>query len=497
MRLSPPCGMLGAEKNLFSVPHWPATVLRCPTAVIADKIKQTFSKESKLPFLPPIMPPALMQPVCTAVSTLATRAQAWKAIPGVSGWVMNTVRRGYSLQFARKPPRFRGVLASSVRSDDAHVLSAVVMNLLEKGAIEIFPPSQSEYSHYFLVPKKDSGLRPILDLRLLKSHPDEKIVQYDHFETDPLANMPRGLVCVAGSERRLFSHPDSPHHRLFLRVAFEGVAYQYQVLPFGLSLATRTFTRCMDAAGNPHTPLPRRLAHFGPVAGSFDIAQNLLLSHLDCLGLRVNFAKSVLSPSQRVSFLGTVIDSVQLTATVSAERVTSIQRHMTSFKEGNAHPLKAFQKMLGLMAAASPVLRLGLLRMQPIQFWLKQRVPAAAWHHGHHRVMVTRACVSALNRLRNLLWLKRGGTLNTAHRRKVVTTDASNKGWGALCEDKTTFGLWSEEESTPHINCLEMLGVCQACQFFLPDIQGHHVLVRSDSRSMVSSINHQGGLVSK
>ncbi len=31
--------------------------------------------------------------------------------------------------------------------------------------------------------------------------------------------------------------------------------------------------------------------------------KTLLLSHLDCLGLRVNFAKSILSPSQRVLFL--------------------------------------------------------------------------------------------------------------------------------------------------------------------------------------------------
>ncbi len=65
-----------------------------------------------------------------------------------------------------------------------------------------------------------------------------------------------------------------------------------------------------------------------------------------------------------------------------------------------------------------------------------------------------------------------------AHRRKVVTTDASNKGWGALCEGKPTFGLWSYK-------------------FFLPDNLGHHVLIRSDSRSMVLYINHQGGLVSK
>ncbi len=57
-------------------------------------------------------------------------------------------------------------------------------------------------------------------------------------------------------------------------------------------------------------------------------------------------------------------------------------------------------------------------------------------------------------------------------------TDASNKAWGTLCEGKPTFGLWSEVESGLHINCLEMLVVCHACQFFLPDIRGHHVLIQ-------------------
>ncbi len=87
-------------------------------------------------------------------------------------------------------------------------------------------------------------------------------------------------------------------------------------------------------------------------------------------------------------------------------------------------------------------------------------------------------------------WLKQGMILNTALRRKVVMTDASIKGWGALCEGKLTFGLWSEEESGLHINCLEMLAVCQACQLFLPDIRGHHVLVCSDSRSRLGATPH-------
>ncbi len=56
-----------------------------------------------------------------------------------------------------------------------------------------------------------------------ESRPGKKIVQDDHIEADPLANMPRGLVHITGSERRILSHPGSghPHHRRFLRFTFE------------------------------------------------------------------------------------------------------------------------------------------------------------------------------------------------------------------------------------------------------------------------------------
>ncbi len=167
-------------------------------------------------------------------------------------------------------------------------------------------------------------------------------------------------------------------------------------------------------------------------------------SHLRCLGLRVNFAKSILSLSQRVSFLGTVINSDDSDCFSGAS-------HDNSAPPGRLP--KAFQRILGLMAAASTVLQLGLLHMRPIQFWLKQRVPSAAWHHGH-RVTVTRPCALGLARRKYILWLKQGVILDTAYRRKLVTTDASNKGWRVLCKGKPTFCLWSEKESGMHINCL-------------------------------------------
>ncbi len=79
---------------------------------------------------------------------------------------------------------------------------------------------------------------------------------------------------------RTFHVQVAPHHRSFLNLHSKGWN-TIQFLPFGLSLAPAIVHECMDAAslrsvtdGNPYTSLPRRLAHSGPVAGGFDIAQD-------------------------------------------------------------------------------------------------------------------------------------------------------------------------------------------------------------------------------
>ncbi len=102
-----------------------------------------------------------------------------------------------------------------------------------------------------------------------------------------------------------------------------------------------TFSCCMDAAPSPLRQMGIRILNYLKdwliLAQSEAVStshETLFFSHLCCLGLRVNFAKSIMSPSQRVSFLATVINSVQMTTTVSAERAITIQRHMASFKQG-------------------------------------------------------------------------------------------------------------------------------------------------------------------
>ncbi len=95
----------------------------------------------------------------------------WERLPGVSLWVLRTIRTGYTLQLGRNPPRFDGVHLTVVNSaSKASVLQQELSSLLQKGAIEEVPQSEVEqgfFSRYFLVPKRDGGLRPILDLRRL------------------------------------------------------------------------------------------------------------------------------------------------------------------------------------------------------------------------------------------------------------------------------------------------------------------------------------------
>ncbi len=64
----------------------------------------------------------------------------------------------------------------------------------------------------------------------------------------------------------------------------------------------------------------------------------------------------------------------------------------------------------------------------------------------------------------------------------------------ALCDGKPFFGPWSEKEGYLHINCLEILAVWLGFRTFMSDLRGQPILVCSDSMTVVSYLNRQGGL---
>ena len=71
------------------------------------------------------------------------------------------------------PPAFSGVQMTMVKDPvQAEVLNREILTLLEKEAVERVSSDEQLagfYSKYFIIPKKDGGLRPILDLRRLNA----------------------------------------------------------------------------------------------------------------------------------------------------------------------------------------------------------------------------------------------------------------------------------------------------------------------------------------
>lgn len=108
-----------------------------------------------------------------------------------------------------------------------------------------------------------------------------------------------------------------PPRRKYLRFLFQGVAYKYTVLLFGLSLSPRVFVKCNEAAIAPLRERGIRLATYLDdwllLAHTREEAVShaqIVLSHLQDLVFVVNTDMSVLQPSQKIAFLGLILDSV-------------------------------------------------------------------------------------------------------------------------------------------------------------------------------------------
>ncbi len=233
---------------------------------------------------------------------LARSLGAWLALPSPSRWLLRTIRLGYAIQFARRPPKFRGIRFTSVKPADAPVLRAEIAVLLAKDAIEPVPPADMRsglFSPYFIVPKKGGGLRPILDLRVLNRAlhklPFKMLTQKRIFG----CVRPLDWFAAIDLKDAYFHVSILPRHRPFLRFAFEGQAYQYKVLPFGLSLSPRVFTKVVEAALVPLREQGVRILNYlddwlilAQSRKQLSAHRDLVLKHLSLLGLRVNWEKS-------------------------------------------------------------------------------------------------------------------------------------------------------------------------------------------------------------
>ncbi len=208
-------------------------------SVIPSKDAEGSPSRWRVPLLPGLLdtPSQVCLPLYDTMIPLSHFLHEWERLPGVSLWVLRTIRTSYTLQFGKNPPRFDGVHLTVVNSAaKASVLQQELSSLLQKGAIEEVPQLEVErgfFSRYFLVPKRDGGLRPILDLRHLNLSLYKGKFKMLTMRTI-MSQVQEGDWFVTIDLKDAYFHIQVVHrHRRFLWFAFGGKAYQNKVLPFG------------------------------------------------------------------------------------------------------------------------------------------------------------------------------------------------------------------------------------------------------------------------
>ncbi len=247
-----------------------------------------------------------------------------------------------------------------------------------------------------LLPRPQKGWRPPAHPRsqMPESRPHETAVQDDHAEADPLADSHRGLVLFSGPERRILSHPDSPPSQTILEIhlrgsglpvhgptlwAVSGPPYFYEVHGRG------SFPSETD--GNPHSQLPRRLAHSGPVRGGTTFTQNPHPQPLRAPGAQGQFRqkRTVSQPTSIVPGYSSGLSSHESGDSARTRSGHSETRGPPSRATPLAHS-KCFRECWALWPQHRQCYSWACSACAPFN---------AGWNHGFHTMHgVTDACIS-------------------------------------------------------------------------------------------------------
>ena len=208
------------------------------------------------------------------------------------------------------------------------------------------------------------------------------------------------------------------------------------------------------------------------------------------LGIVVNWEKSQLVPTQRICYLGVLLDSVSFRASPAQKRVDKLLSIGDVFLSSVEQPAKSWLELLGVLSSLTQLILWGRMRMRSFQFGL----------HRHWDRVYPDALVRWSPEIQqDLLWwlnrdrLELGVSLVQVSPQLDLWSDASDVGWGAHLSGQVVSGLWSQEEIHSSINQRELLAIFYALQHFLPLVRNTSVAVFADNTTALAYLKNQGG----
>ena len=388
----------------------------------------------------------------------------WKVITK-DPWVLNCIQ-GYTIDLTEQPIQYQPPQPLGFPLHEMESLTKEVEKMVEKQAVSQVPRGQAAkgfQSQLFSVPKKDGGMRPIINLKRLNT-----FVRTEHFKMEGTHMLkdtlkPGDWMTKVDLKDAYFMIPIASNHKRLLRFHWRGKTYQFNCLPFGLSSAPWVFTKTTR-------PIVATLRSMGlrsiiyiddilimaetPTLAKEHTAGLIFL--LENLRFIINYPKSLLIPTQELNFLGFVVNSANMEIRMPGGKIRQI-RLETKKLLGTKYPSAlTLSRLLGKLSHAAQAIPPAPLFYRNLQLCLQNALEAGSQDYSSP-AKLTAAAVEELQWWQQHLAKWNGRCLLIPKPDLVIETDASNTGWGAFCQGVRTGGPWSKTERLQHINCLELL----------------------------------------
>ena len=357
-------------------------------------------------------------------------------------------------------PSQHGCCPSVFNALQRDIVDSEIQTLLRKGVLRESQTEAGEFiSTVFLRPKSNGTFRMILNLKQFN-----EFVEHHHFKMDTLDTVikmmkPGCYMASVDLKDAYYTVPVHPEHHKFLKFLFNGTLYQYTCLPNGLSSALRIFTKLLK-------PVYSELHNQGHISSGYiddcylqgdtinecsnNVKDTVVL--FNKLGFHLHPTKSVIIPTQILTFLGFILNSCQMTVSPTVEKIEKTVQGCMRLRSMHWTPIFEVAKVIGTLVANFPGVQFGPLHYRSLE---RDKTRALAINGGNYQGFM-QLSVTSSNELS--WWIS-----NMPHAKRciyhptpsmVIQSDASKQGWGAVFGSGKTGGRWTPPEAVMHINIL-------------------------------------------
>lgn len=458
--------------------------------------------------LPATSTVSICSPLCTNVyiaGNIAKHFSAWQTLTS-DPYILRIVK-GYQLEFCNPPCQALTPRAVKLSCKETDIATTEINKLLTKGVIRKATHVPGEFiSTIFTRPKKkkDGSHRLILNLKKLNEH-----IEYHHFKMDSLPNAlqlmkPNCWMAVLDLKDAYYSVPIRTEDRKYLRFEHEGQLYEFVCLPNGLSSAPRIFTKLLKPAlAKLREDGVLLVIYIDDIILFADDPQTLVIfiqraiTLLQSLGFTIHSDKSQLVPSQRVNFLGFILDSVVITVSMKSDKADKAKSAILQLLRTEQPLIREVASVVGQMVSCFPGVKYGPLYYRALENDKTDALKTNGWN------LDDRMLISDIAKKDMSWWLSNIDNdpcpVRPMKYKLTLKCDSSLEGWGSVIENSSLAanGRWSHSESMCHINYLEIKAVLFGLQSLCSDLTNCNIKVLSDNQTAVSYLRNMGGTHSR